>query len=106
MAEALPEPAINTRDRIDGALSSSRRLCMDRQFRSGRPKALSSSHRPSLRTSDIKAAGWHPIDGVPWGWIGAEDMRNEKKRMTTNDKGAGKTECFLDLSGPCRSLPN
>ena len=37
---------------------------------------------------------------------GAEGMGNEKKRVTTNDKEAGKTECFLDLSGPCRSLPN
>lgn len=67
MAEALPEPAINTRDRTDGALSSSRRLCVDRQFRSGRPNAISSSHRPPLRTSDIEATGCYPVNGVPWG---------------------------------------
>ena len=37
---------------------------------------------------------------------GAEGMGNEKKGMTTNDKEAGKTECFLGVSGPFRSLPN
>ena|GEM_PF-4640911 len=36
---------------------------------------------------------------------GAEGMGNEKKGMTTNDKEAGKTECFLGVSGPFRSLP-
>ena len=35
---------------------------------------------------------------------GAEGMRSEEKSMTMNDKGAGKTECFLGISDPFRIL--
>ena len=37
---------------------------------------------------------------------GAEGMGSEEKSMTMNDKGAGKTECFLGISAPCRFLLN